>query len=244
MRESNESKGGVMRKFVIIIILAMVPSLLITLPASAMTVTAYIEASRDNTLFEDPAGALSSGAGPALFAGRTNQPMNSIRRGIIYFDVASALPANAVIKDASLMLYMTKANNINRVITLHRLLRDWGEGASVSSGGRGAPAEPGDATWLHTFYPDTFWNREGGHYVGRVSARLAVGDVIGYYASGSTKQMVQDIHRWLKRPGMNYGWMLKGEESVPQTVVPFASREHPDPDRVPLLEVIYKVPAE
>jgi len=142
------------------------------------------------------------------------------------------------------MLYMTKANNINRVITLHRLLRDWGEGASVSTGGRGVAAEPGDATWLHTFYPDTYWHREGGHYIGRVSASLAVGDVVGYYTWGGSKQMVFDITRWQKHPAMNYGWILIGDESFPQTVMPFASREHPDPDLVPLLEVIYNVPAE
>ena len=233
-----------MRKSVLMIIYTMLPLLLITLPASAVTVTAYIEASRAATLFEDPEGATASGAGPALFVGRTNQPMNSIRRGVIYFDVASALPANAVIKDAALMLYMTKANNINRVITLHRLLRDWGEGASASSGGKGAEAEPGDATWLHTFYADTDWNREGGHYIGRVSASLTVGDVVGYYTWGSSKQMVFDINHWLKHPEMNSGWILIGDESFPQTVVPFASREHPDRDLVPLLEVIYNVPAE
>jgi hypothetical protein len=54
--------------------------------------------------------------------------MNRIRRGVIYFDVASALPPNARAESVSLMLYLTKANNVGGMIMLNRLLRDWGEG--------------------------------------------------------------------------------------------------------------------
>jgi hypothetical protein len=210
------------------------------LPVDLQAETVYIGASGDNTLIEDPDGARSNGAGPAIFAGRTNQQMNSIRRGVIYFDVASALPADAAVESVSLTLYMTKANNIDRLIRLQRLQRDWGEGASSSGGGQGAPAEPGDATWLHTFYPDTSWGRDGGQYAGRVSAGMMVGDVVGDYTWGSTDRMVQDVNRWLKHPEKNFGWIIIGDESAPQTVVPFASRENPDPDTVPVLEVTYQ----
>jgi hypothetical protein len=199
--------------------------------------TIYIEAGADNTLFENPQGDVSNGSGPTLFVGRTNQQMNGIRRAVIYFDVASAVPEDAVVESVSLILYMTKANNINQVIRLYRLEKDWGEGASSSGGGRGAPAEPGDATWLHTFYPDAYWGREGGRYLGRASAVMTVGDVVGDYASPSTDRMVHDVSRWLKHPEKNFGWVLTGDESVPQTVVPFASRENADPDTVPILEV-------
>ena len=53
--------------------------------------TVRIGAVRDATLIEDPDGALANGSGPFLFAGRTGQRQNSIRRGLLYFDVASAV---------------------------------------------------------------------------------------------------------------------------------------------------------
>ena len=67
-------------------------------PALADVVT--VPASRDNTLIEDPSGALSNGAGPSLFAGRTAQPRNSIRRAVIAFDIAGTIPAGSVITGA------------------------------------------------------------------------------------------------------------------------------------------------
>ena len=44
-------------------------------------------------------------------------------------------------------------------IELHKLMVDWGEGASNANGkeGQGAPATTNDATWRHRFYGATFW---------------------------------------------------------------------------------------
>ena len=212
------------------------------LPTLTQAETASIEASEDNTIFEDPGGALSSGIGSALFAGRIDRPMNSIRRSLLYFDVSSVLPADAVVEEIFLTLYSTKANNGDRMITLHRLLEDWGEGDSFSQGGRGAPAEPGDATWLHTFYPDSYWSKEGGQYKGRVSASQVVGEVLGYYTWRSTQRMVHDVNYWLKHPEKNFGWILIGDESEPQTAKTFGSRENSDETRRPLLVVEYSLP--
>ena len=223
-----------MRSYIIFTLLFM----LTFLPTLTQAETASIEASGDNTIFKDP--ARSNGSGPALFAGRTNQEMNSIRRSLLYFDVAAVLPADAVVEEVFLTLYSRRANNGDRMITLHRLLEDWGEGASASGGGGGAPAAPGDATWLHTFYPDSYWSREGGQYVGRISASQIVGDVVDFYTWGSTKRMVHDVNYWLKHPEKNFGWILIGDESEPQTVMTFASRENSNPDIVPILEVTYR----
>lgn len=222
-----------MRLYKIITILFI----LIFLPGLAQAETAYIQAGGDNTIFEDP--ARSNGAGPAFFAGRNNLPMNSIRRSLLYFDVASALPADAIVEEVFLSLYSRKGNNGDRMHKLHRLIEDWGEGASAG-GGSGAPAAPADATWLHTFYPDSYWSKEGGQYVGRVSASQVVGDVIGFYTWGGTKRMVHDVNRWLKNPENNFGWILIGDESEPQTAKTFASRENPDESIRPLLEVTYR----
>src|SRR6266545_1600826 len=134
-------------------------------PAAAETLT--LEANRDATLIEDPDGSRANGAGPALFVGHTAQSENGVRRALLSFDIAAALPRGAIIESVSLRLFMTVSNSEPRPIHLYRVLEDWGEGPSASSGGGGAPALPGDVTWLHTFWDDAFWPQIGGHFLGR-----------------------------------------------------------------------------
>ena len=220
-----------------------------SMPSSAETQTVYIQAGADNTLYEDPAGSVSNGEGAILLSGRTNNEVGSIRRAVLYFDVAGELPYGAVVEAASLHLYLERGNGGVRELRLHRLNTDWGEGGSqVNGGGLGAQAEPGDATWLHTFYPDAFWGRDGGQYIGRVSAVQAVGDpgaaidTPGPYTWDSTSRLVDDVRRWLRKPDQNFGWILIGDESVSQTVKRFSSRENVTPGLQPMLEVTYSIP--
>jgi hypothetical protein len=216
--------------------------------AVAESQTLLIEAGADNTLYEDPDGAVSNGAGAFMLAGRNNLAQDSIRRAVLYFDVAGQLPHGASVQQASLTLYLERGNGGTRVLNLHRLLSDWGEaGSSVGGGGLGAPAQEGDATWLHSFYPDVFWQRDGGDYIGRVSASQTVGDPgldidsPGLYTWSGTR-LVQDVRRWQRQPEKNFGWILIGDESVGQTAKRFSSRDNTDPDLRPVLEVIYTMP--
>lgn len=208
-----------------------------------------IEADADNTLYEDSQGSVSNGSGAIMVAGRTNGEVDSIRRSVLFFDVTGNIPYGAVVESVALKLYLNKGNGGVREMRLHRLLTDWGEGDStVDGGGLGAPAEPGDATWLHTFYPDSYWGSEGGRYVGRVSATQQVGtagggnDIAGPYTWQSTDRLVDDVRRWLHKPEKNYGWILVGDESVPRTAKQFVSRESVSPDLRPMLEVTYRLP--
>jgi hypothetical protein len=212
--------------------------LLLLTPALATAETVLIDAGRDATLIEDPDGALANGSGPVFFVGRTNQAQDSVRRGLVYFDVAAALPRNARVENVRLTLYMSPSNPGPRGIHLHRLLADWGEGASSASGGGGDFSAPGDATWIHTFYDDAFWVRPGGHFVGRASASREVGDT-GFYTWESTRKMVADVRLWLAAPHRNFGWILIGDETTPQNAKSFASREEPDASLRPVLEVTY-----
>ena len=159
-------------------IIVLVLLLCLSLPALAETVE--IEAGRDNTLIEDPTGSLSNGSGPTFFVGRTNQPQNSIRRGMLWFDVASVLPEGAIIQSVELTLHATPSTPAIRKIRLHHVLQDWGEGASVAGGGIGAPAEVGDATWLHTFHDTDLSARPGGNAVARPRAIQDVGATAFY----------------------------------------------------------------
>ena len=208
-----------------------------------------IVAGADNTLYEDSLGSVSNGSGAIMVAGRTNGEVDSIRRAVLFFDVAGNIPHGAVVESVALSLYLNKGNGGAREMRLHRLLTDWGEGASVKDGGGlGATAEPGDATWLHTFYPDAFWGSVGGRYVGRVSASQLVGtaggnnDLAGSYTWPGTDRLVDDVRRWVKKPSMNHGWILVGDESVKQTAKQFASRESVSPELRPMLEVTYSLP--
>jgi hypothetical protein len=215
--------------------------LLLFAPAAATAETVLVECARDATLIEDPGGGLANGSGPAFFVGRTNQAENSVRRGLIYFDVAAAVPRNARIESVRLTLYLSPSNSAPLRIDLHRLLAAWGEGASFASGGSGDFSAPGDATWIHTFYDDEFWVQPGGHFVARASASRDVA-ASDFYTWESTRKMIADVRLWLAAPHRNFGWILLSDETTPQTAKSFASREAPDPSLRPVLEVTYHLP--
>ncbi len=218
-------------------------TLLIVIPATAASETVRIEVDRDATLVEDPNGALANGSGPFFFVGRTSQGQNSVRRALLRFDVASVLPERAIIEDVSLTLFLRQSNPEMREIRLHRVLADWGEGPSASSGGGGRPSEPGDATWIHTFYDFAYWTHGGGQFAGRASAQLGVAGFT-FYTWESTNHLVQDVRLWNLAPQRNFGWILIGDETAPTTAKSFASRENTDPALRPVLEVTYRTPGD
>jgi hypothetical protein len=205
-------------------------------PTSAHPVV--VPASRDATLIESPDGALANGAGPVFFAGRTGQTTGSRRRALLAFDVAGALPQGASVMSAALYLDLTPSNPIPAEIGLHRALAAWGEGPSVAGGGGGAPATPGDATWIHTVYDTDFWAAAGGDFVPDASAVAEVADA-GTYRWGSTPGLVADVQSWLDAPSANQGWILVGGESEPSTAKRFESRESPNDLVRPRLVVDY-----
>ena len=204
-----------------------------------------VVADRDGTLFEDPEGALASGAGPSVFAGRNNFTNNSVRRGLLHFDLAGVLPpggAHVVQSVAVVITNVSESNTTPREYRLHRVLADWGEGASMSAGGGGAPAEPSDATWIHTSSAHDFWTSNGGQFDGEPSARLVVAGPGAYRFEGP--ELIRDLALWAANPEHNFGWILIGDETVRQTAKGFASREHPDPALRPVLEIRFRGAAE
>jgi hypothetical protein len=209
-------------------------SLLSLLAASASAETVIIPCAADNTLIESATGALSNGSGPAVFVGRNSQAQGSRRRALLQFDVAGAVPSGVIVTRAELTLTLTPTSNPQAVleIGLHRVLASWGEGASTAGGGSGAPAAPGDATWLHRFYDDSFWDDPGGDYLAGASATIEVGDP-GAWGWGSTPAAIADVQAWVDFPDSNHGWLLLGAEDAPTTAKRFASREAEDPATEP-----------
>lgn len=228
-------------------ILLVVVTVLICLVTLGKLVTAnppketqILYPSKDNTLIENPRGALSNGAGQTFFVGRTNQDENSRRRGIIAFDIASAIPAGAKVKSVKLTLDLQQSRSGNEAITLHRVLANWGEGTSTTRGGAGVAATQGDATWIHTFFDGEKWTNPGGDFVEKVSGIQTI-NAPGNYTWDSTSQMVNDVQEWLDSPESNFGWLLLGNEEASGSVKVFGSREVADTSAQPQLRVDYKL---
>lgn len=211
---------------------------------------------KDNTLIQqsDPTMQRSNGLGD-LFSGRTNQnPATiSIRRSLMYFDIASAVPANVTITDVSLTMRDVMGLNGDRLTTLHRTLQDWGEGTSFQSGGQGAPATQNDATWLFTFYNaanptlSPQWNTPGGDFDPQASGSTTIleGNPNGPWYTWSGPGMVADVQSWLDDPTANFGWLIRGDESQGQTAKRLDGRTDvvqsgtiPNPD-APVLTISY-----
>ena len=199
-------------------------------------------AGRDNTLYESPTGALSNGVGDGFFAGRTAQSTNSIRRGLVWFDVASAVPAGATITSVELRLTASQVTAGAASIGAHRVSAAWGEGASDAgpAGGSGAPSQAGDATWQHRIYPGSLWAVLGGDFTAAASAAQSI-DGSGPYVWGSTPALVADVQGWLDTPASNHGWLLRGNEAAGQTVKKFESREGTTPASRPALTIGYQI---
>ena len=205
--------------------------------AAALADVVVINAAADNTLIEDAEGDVSSGGSTGMFVGRNNQPSNSRRRSVILFDIVAAIPAGSTVNSVVLGLSLAPSNEAAATVSVHRLQAAWGEGTATSGGGQGAPAGPGDATWLYSQYNSTPWTTPGGDFEA-ASTQTSVG-AAGDYLWPSTAAMIANVQAFLDSPAANFGWILIGNESAGQTSKRFATREDADEALRPRLIVDY-----
>lgn len=206
-----------------------------------------VPATMDNTLFNNSDQAtrpLSNGQGQHFFAGVTGiNNGNEVRRGLLYFDVAGALPEGAVIDAVVLQVTVSLSppGSGADAFTVHRALSSWGEGTSDAPDpeGRGTGATPGDATWQHRFFPDVVWETPGGEFVGAASATALIGGPGTYTFAGAG--LAADAQGWVDAPETNFGWFLLGDESATMNARRFDSREHFDPNNAPTLLLDYTI---
>jgi hypothetical protein len=227
-----------MRSSKISLALILTTALACTAASSASAAIINIVPSKDNTLYQfDPKeGDFSNGAGFHFFAGKTL--MSELRRAVLAFDIAGSIPPGSIITSVSLTMNMSKTfGNTARIVELHKLLADWGEGTSHAPGeeGDGAPATPNDATWRHSFFDTIFWATQGGDFSATVSASQSVGP-LGYYTWNSA-QMLADVQSWVNNPASNFGWLVLGEESALGGAKRFDTRESASP---PVLTIEYR----
>ncbi len=197
-----------------------------------------LEPDRDGTLFSE-SGALANGAGRYLFSGRTNQ--GQLRRGLLHFDVAGAVPAGAQVDAAELTLRMNKTIAGASPVGLRRVNSDWGEGDSDASGeeGRGTAAQTGDATWTFARFDSQPWTA-GGDVAAVDSASASVGPS-GLY-SWTSATLTADVQAFLDAPADNHGWALIGDEAG-LTAKRYFSREEATAADRPMLKVDFTSPA-
>jgi hypothetical protein len=235
--------------------------------------TVTLQASKDNTLYNRLSSVkyhnecgleLSNGKGEHFFTGigsggqdvipdppepadcdpRPNRPV--LRRGVLAFDLDS-IPSGAEILKVTLKLNLTKASRDSgdKVVSLHTLNKDWGEGASEAGGGegRGALAVTGDATWRYSNFNSIEWTSAGGDFNAAPSGSKIVGTSLVEYSWSSdeaaNEKMKTDVQNWLENPSSNFGWLLKGEEEGVLSARAFASHENQTEGKPPKLIVEY-----
>jgi hypothetical protein len=186
-------------------------SFLVAGVAAAGTVT--LTPSRDNTLFESGTGDVSNAAGPHLYIGRTLR--GERRRGLVRFDV-SAIPAGAVIESVELSLSVNRGAGVGLSCGLYRLTSDWGQGTSNAGdpGGAGAPATPGDPTWVSSFFGSALWQQPGGDFAPAASGIVIMVSAGEQLVWPSSAGLVSDVQGWLDTPGQNFGWAVIGGEGT------------------------------
>jgi hypothetical protein len=206
-----------------------------------------LPASRDATLFETEPNNSAGGADFFISGTTQNRTQN---RALLQFDIASAVPAGSQITSVGLQLEVTRVPGDGFEASLfgfHRILQSWGEGDTIvtdNMGGLGAPAAPGDATWLDRFFgAGVPWSVPGGapgiDYVAEFSGSVFLFGTDVYQVE-STPNLVADVQSWLADPASNYGWMLiSTDEDLPFTARRFASSEDPNGGG-PLLFIEYE----
>lgn len=235
MHVPTQARGRVPRT-VLWSLLALAPAAGALAQGSASLIPA-----KDNTLFFDAEGDVSNGMGQFFFTGANAQ--GNVRRGVLAFDL-SGIPSGSTITAATLRLSMSSGDDEARTTTLHRLLADWGEGASDAPGaeGQGAPAQPNDATWLFNFFPGSAWANAGGDFDPAITAATSVTSPGFYTWSGAG--LLADVQSWHADPSSNFGWMIRGDEAVNGSAKRFDSRQNINSQAWPVLEVRYiPVPA-
>lgn len=191
--------------------------------------------SKDNTLFESGNGGVSNAKGIHVFTGNT--AAGSLRRALLAFDIASQIPPGSRITSVTLTLRLSQTISGAEPATLHGVTADWGESTSNAGGSRdgtGDLAEPGDATWIHTFRPDRFWSTPGGDFTPAPDATTPVG-ASGSFTWDSSPAMIARVQSWLDQPATNFGWLLIGNEARTSTAKRFSSREATSASRPKLI---------
>jgi hypothetical protein len=205
-----------------------------------------------DTMISERYPANNFGAMSGFNSGTTQN--SNYNRGLLRFDLATALPAGAKIQSGQLTLEIIRNPDEpfpQARFNLHRMMVPWGEGRGTNGPGpglgKGSIAFTNEATWTHrfAFTPQT-WAQPGAglatDYVATVTSFKTVEGVDSSpYTFPNTTQMIADLQSWLDHPETNFGWgVVCSREDLIFTARQFGSRENPGFE--PRLEIQYLVP--
>jgi hypothetical protein len=221
----------------LLLLLGLVPS------GIALAETATLTAVADTALFSfNPNN--NYGKLTTLPLGAISRPGQE-GRVLLRFDVAAALPSNAVISSVSLRLRVTKepGGGAAETVDLHRMLVPWVEG-SKSTDPQGATATAGETSWSSRVVGGGNWAAPGGQagtdFATAVSGSVTLDNPATYTATGAG--LVADVQAWLQEPANNFGWMIRDRPPLEsRTAKRIGSREG-SASQAPQLTVEYTVP--
>ena len=223
----------------------LLASLFLLLSVEARAEILVLEPNQDNTLFEDAGGQLSNGSGQYLFMGRTGDDKGvdaKLRRALLSFDLSAIEPRSLITRvELQISIDQIPIGAVGGSSSVHRVLGDWGEGSSDAWGaeGQGIQAEPGDATWIHSFYTSGSWTTAGGDFIGTPSRSASFGPSRQVLTFTSSENLIADVESWVNQPESNFGWIILGDEPTLKNARRFPSRENANQDMRPKLTVEY-----
>ena len=207
--------------------------------------TLTLQASADTSLWElDP--TFNFGGESELVAGTLGPFGDQARSRLLWrFDIATALPANAIIESAQLQFTVvrTPTGAQSSTFALHRVLQLWNEGSNTGELPGGAPASDDGATWRTAGSSD--WSIPGGA-LGTDFAAEASGSVAvvgnGTYTINFTESGLADLESIRANASASHGWVLISQsEDTPKTARRIAAKENSS--GAPSLEITYTIPS-
>jgi hypothetical protein len=194
--------------------------------AASMTLTPNADAELRQA---SPLGVFGSGT-TMVSGGLGSNAGNTLRRSLLRFELADAIPSGASITAVELtvqVVLMVPPSPVSSNFELHRLLRPWRESA---------------VTWTWADNPISPWGTGG---AGRDDDALPTGSAsvfvsgLGQYVFESTPELVADVQLWVDDPSSNAGWLLRSDTESPFTARHFGTRENAsNPAR---LTIVYEV---
>jgi hypothetical protein len=162
---------------------------------------------------------------------------DEIYRSLLKFDLSSLTNPSAVL-NAYLELTGTQHGDANENVvfnasnSLYEMLRPWGEGTGLTR----APKQ-GEVSWTYTALPTTWAIPGAGYasdsdpnadYVATPLIRKIVTNQPGYGTVWSSEAFVALVKKWIERPDLNQGLLLRADDELLHYPFVFAAREYPD----------------
>lgn len=205
-----------------------------------------LQAAADTGLFER---SPDNNLGGMTFMPIGTTSVGTRTRGLVRFDLASALPADATINAARLTVNVFVSPSFTQhTYLLHRLLKDWGEGDNFGGGNGtgtlGALANAGEASWRERFATQASWGDPGGEdgadYQQTPTAAVNVIGIGDY--TFTSPALTADVQAWQVNSSTNFGWIiiLENELSFLRSARRFTTSEAGEDG--PRLTITYTVP--